>query len=48
MGPLTQKFNFQPKIHYEIGKKLGLINFEIASKLSGSRFVLLKKQNFKT
>ncbi len=38
------KFNFQPKVHYEIGEKLGLINFEIASKLSGSRFVLLKKQ----
>ena len=38
------KFNFKPKIHYEIGENLGLINFEIATKLSGSRFVLLKKQ----
>ena len=37
-------FNFKPKVHYEIGENMGLINFEIASKLSGSRFVLLKKQ----
>ena len=37
-------FSFKPKVHYEIGEKLGLINFDIASKLSGSRFVLLKKQ----
>ena len=37
-------FNFKPKLHYEIGEDLGLINFDIASKLSGSRFVLLKKQ----
>ena len=37
-------FNFEPKAHYEIGEKLGLINFDIAAKLSGSRFVLLKKQ----
>ncbi len=38
------KFNFQPKKHFEIGEELGLINFELASKLSGSRFVVLKKQ----
>ena len=37
-------FNFKPKAHYEIGENLGLINFDIAAKLSGSRFVLLKKQ----
>jgi len=37
-------FSFKPKVHYEIGENLGLINFELASKLSGSRFVLLKKQ----
>ena len=43
------KFNFNPKIHYDIGENLGLINFEIASKLSGSRFVILKNkyQNLK-
>ena len=37
-------FSFNPKVHYEIGENLGLINFELASKLSGSRFVVLKKQ----
>jgi len=37
-------FNFKPKIHYEIGENMGLMNFELASKLSGSRFVVLKKQ----
>ena len=37
-------FSFKPKVHYEIGENLGLINFELASKLSGSRFVVLKKQ----
>jgi len=27
--------------HYEIGEKLGMMNFEVAAKLSGSRFVML-------
>ncbi len=36
--------NFKPKVHYEIGENLGLINFDTASKLSGSRFVILKNQ----
>ena len=36
------EFQFQPKKHFEIGENLGLMNFEIASKLSGSRFVILK------
>ncbi len=38
------KFNFKPKLHFEIGENLGLINFENATKLSGSRFVILKNQ----
>tara|TARA_Y100000768_G_C23947345_1_gene668264 strand:+ start:56 stop:1315 length:1260 start_codon:yes stop_codon:yes gene_type:complete len=37
-------FNFQPKLHYELGENMGLINFETATKLSGSRFVTLKNQ----
>ncbi len=37
-------FTFKPKVHYEIGENLGLISFDLASKLSGSRFVVLKKQ----
>jgi seryl-tRNA synthetase len=36
------KFDFQPKQHFEIGEALGLMDFETAAKLSGSRFVVLK------
>jgi seryl-tRNA synthetase len=36
------KFSFQPKQHFEIGEDLGLMDFETAAKLSGSRFVVLK------
>jgi len=36
------EFNFKPKKHFEIGENLNLMNFDIASKLSGSRFVVLK------
>ena len=35
-------FNFKPKSHHEIGIKLNLMDFDIASKTSGSRFVFLK------
>jgi seryl-tRNA synthetase len=35
-------FNFKPFPHYEIGKKLDLMNFDIATKTSGARFVFLK------
>src|SRR5436190_1793998 len=34
----------RPKQHYEIGEALGLMDFETATKLSGSRFVVLKGQ----
>ena len=37
-------FLFQPKKHFVIGENLNLMNFDIASKLSGSRFVVLKSQ----
>lgn len=36
------KFEFTPISHYEIGKKLKLIDFDSAVKVSGSRFVFLK------
>jgi len=36
------KFGFQPKQHFELGEALGLMDFETAAKLSGSRFVVLK------
>ena len=32
----------KPKQHFEIGEALGLMDFETAAKLSGSRFVVLK------
>lgn len=36
------KFNFKPKDHIELGATLNLMDFETASKLSGSRFVVLR------
>jgi seryl-tRNA synthetase len=36
------KFAFAPKQHFELGEALGLMDFEAAAKLSGSRFVVLK------
>ena len=36
------KFSFTPKSHYEIGKKMNLIDFDSATKVSGTRFVFLK------
>ena len=33
---------FAPKEHFEIGEKLGLMDFEAGAKLSGARFVVLK------
>ena len=37
-------FSFAPKQHFELGEALGLMDFETAAKLSGSRFVVLKGQ----
>jgi seryl-tRNA synthetase len=34
-------FSFAPKQHFELGEQLGLMDFEKATKLSGSRFVVL-------
>ncbi len=36
------KFEFQPISHYELGKKLNLMDFDLATKTSGARFVFLK------
>ena len=36
------KFEFKPISHYEIGKNLNLMDFDIATKTSGARFVFLK------
>jgi len=37
-----RNFPFAPKQHFEIGEKLGQMDFDAASKLSGARFVVLK------
>ena len=34
--------SYTPKEHFEIGEKLGLMDFDVAAKLSGARFVVLK------
>ncbi|MFK7943847.1 MAG: serine--tRNA ligase [Paracoccaceae bacterium] len=34
-------FDFAPKEHWELGEAMGAMNFELAAKLSGSRFVVL-------
>ena len=34
-------YNFEPKAHDELGANLGMMDFETAAKMSGSRFVLL-------
>ena len=36
-------FKFSPKSHYELGENLEMIDFEQAGKVSGTRFVYLKK-----
>ena len=41
VGSLPE-FAFTPREHYELGEALGLMDFEVASGLSGSRFVVLK------
>lgn len=37
-----KQLNFTPKSHYELGETLGLMDFEQAAKISGSRFVILE------
>jgi seryl-tRNA synthetase len=37
------RFNFEPAPHEAIGERLGLMDFKRAGKLSGSRFVVLRK-----
>ena len=35
-------FNFAPLEHFDIGERLGLMDFEAASRISGARFVVLQ------
>ena len=36
------KFDFTPKLHFELGENLDMLDFEQAGKVSGTRFVYLK------
>jgi seryl-tRNA synthetase len=36
-------YTFKPKQHFDLGEALGQMDFETAAKLSGARFVVLKK-----
>jgi seryl-tRNA synthetase len=38
-----REYAFPPKQHFELGEVLGQMDFETAAKLSGARFVVLKK-----
>jgi seryl-tRNA synthetase len=42
--PAKPSFTFKPKEHFETGEALGMMDFEAAAKISGSRFVVLKGQ----
>ena len=35
-------FNYKPKSHYELGENLNMLDFDLASKTTGSRFVFVK------
>jgi seryl-tRNA synthetase len=37
----TRKFDFEPKAHWDLGPELGIIDFERATKISGTRFAFL-------
>ncbi|MCJ8355653.1 serine--tRNA ligase, partial [Novacetimonas hansenii] len=39
-----KEFAFTPREHYELGEALGMMDFETASRLSGTRFVVLRGQ----
>ena len=36
------KFTFNPKSHYELGENLDMLDFDLATKTTGSRFVFVK------
>ena len=38
------KFDFNPKSHYELGENLGMLDFDLATKTTGSRFVFVKNK----
>ena len=38
------QFDFEPKDHVSLGENLGMLDFELASKLAGSRFVMMRQE----
>ena len=38
------EFSFKPKSHYELGEKLNMLDFDLATKTTGSRFVFVKNK----
>ena len=38
------QFDFKPKTHYELGEKLKMLDFDLATKTTGSRFVFVKNK----
>ena len=42
-GTIT-KFDFKPKSHFDLGEKLQMLDFDLATKTTGSRFVFVKNQ----
>ena len=38
------KFSFEPKSHYELGENLKMLDFDLATKTTGARFVFVKDQ----
>jgi seryl-tRNA synthetase len=40
-GKITE-FDFKPKSHYELGENLRMLDFDLATKTTGSRFVFVK------
>ena len=42
-----RKFDFEPLPHWEIGTRLGIMDFEAASKVAGSGFIVMKDKGAK-
>ena len=38
------QFDFEPKDHVSLGENLGMLDFELATKLAGSRFVMMRQE----
>ena len=39
-----KEFDFKPKTHFELGENLNMLDFDLATKTTGSRFVFVKNQ----